>query len=214
MSFDRLAPHYRWLETMLAGGLLQRARVQWLAQVPPPRRVLLAGEGPGRFLEAAGRQWPEAHFRVIDSSAVMLDESRRAWLASGGDALRVEWLHLALPSAVVPCDNCDLLAAHFFLDCFSADPLGEVVRSLARAATPEASWLITDFRLAECGWRRWRSRSLLALMYGVFRYWVRLQASSLVCPEPVLKAAGFRLHRRRTFSQGFVQADWWRREVA
>lgn len=37
MSFDRIAPHYRWLEAILAGNVLQRARTAWLAATPPPR---------------------------------------------------------------------------------------------------------------------------------------------------------------------------------
>ena len=30
MNFDCLAPHYDWMEAVMAGGLLQRARMNWL----------------------------------------------------------------------------------------------------------------------------------------------------------------------------------------
>jgi len=211
MSFDRLARHYRWMETVLAGDLLQRARLEWLKAVPPPQRVLLVGEGPGRFLEAAARCWGDARFCVVDASAAMLNQAHRAWAAVGGDGNQVEWLHVSLPSAALPHGDYDLLVAHFFLDCFPTGVLRDVVRCLGRAAAAEASWLITDFRIAERGWRRGRSRLLLALMYAFFRRAVRLPARELVSPEPLLQAAGFQLRRRRTFSQGLVQADWWQR---
>lgn len=211
MSFDRLAPHYRWMEAVLAGGLLQRARLQWIDAVPPPERVVLVGEGPGRFLEAALSRWGRARFWVVDASAPMLERARRAWVTAGGAEDRVTWLQVSLPSAALPVGDFDLLATHFFLDCFPTDLLCRVVSGLGRAATADASWLITDFRVAEVGWRRWRSHLLLALMYAFFRWTTRLPARRWVDPDPILRAAGFRLEGRRTFNQGFVHADWWRR---
>lgn len=55
MNFDRLAPFYRAMETLAAGGKLQRCRLAFLGEIPIPRRVLLAGEGHGRFLVAEGK---------------------------------------------------------------------------------------------------------------------------------------------------------------
>lgn len=67
MSFDRLARHYRWMEAVLAGQTLQRARTAWLANVGTPRRALLAGEGNGRFLEAAVLALPTTRFLCVDA---------------------------------------------------------------------------------------------------------------------------------------------------
>ena len=61
MSFDLLAPHYRWMEWVLAGEKLQRCRTAWLEVLPAPARVLILGEGNGRFLEALMRQIGRAH---------------------------------------------------------------------------------------------------------------------------------------------------------
>ena len=33
MKFDRLAPHYDWMETWLAGERLQRTRTAWLDEL-------------------------------------------------------------------------------------------------------------------------------------------------------------------------------------
>jgi hypothetical protein len=50
MSFDRLAPHYRWLEWVLAGRKLQRCRTAFLDEIGRADATLLVGEGNGRFL--------------------------------------------------------------------------------------------------------------------------------------------------------------------
>src|SRR5947207_3033135 len=50
MSFDLLAPHYRWMEFLLAGEKLHRGRTAFLDLIPPPEKILLAGEGHGRCL--------------------------------------------------------------------------------------------------------------------------------------------------------------------
>ncbi len=50
MSFDLVAPHYCWLETVGFGSVLQKARARWIETVPQPKRVLTIGEGTGHFV--------------------------------------------------------------------------------------------------------------------------------------------------------------------
>jgi ubiquinone/menaquinone biosynthesis C-methylase UbiE len=77
MSFDRLAPHYRWMEFFLAGEKLQRCRTTFLDEIPRAGRVLLLGEGNGRFLPACCTRFPEAHIDCVDASAAMIVQARR-----------------------------------------------------------------------------------------------------------------------------------------
>ena len=67
MSFDLLAPHYRWMEWLLAGGKLQRCRTACLGMIPAPAKVLIYGEGNGRFLAALCREFPEAEVTSVPS---------------------------------------------------------------------------------------------------------------------------------------------------
>ena len=56
MGFDRLAPHYDWMELIVAGGLLQRCRLAWLGELSA-ERILLArpARGDARRSERARR---------------------------------------------------------------------------------------------------------------------------------------------------------------
>src|SRR5688572_5776466 len=79
MNFDPIAPFYRAIEALAAGSAMQRCRLAFLDEIPIPRKVLIPGEGHGRFLEECVRRFPDAEIVVVDSSARMLDiASQRA----------------------------------------------------------------------------------------------------------------------------------------
>ena len=77
MSFDRLAPHYRWMECVLAGSKLQRCRTAFIDNVSVARRALLLGEGNGRFLVELFRARPDIHVTCVDASSAMLARALR-----------------------------------------------------------------------------------------------------------------------------------------
>ena len=205
MSFDRLAPHYRWLETVFAGRKMQRCRVAWLDEVGLCRNVLVVGEGPGRFLEIAVAQMPDARFVCVDASSAMLERARAAVHGNS----RVSFVHASLPEWEPPPAAFNLIVTHFFLDCFPEPALSQVVARLADAAMPDARWLLADFQVPERGLARFRARVLLALAYRFFRIAAALPASRLVAPDDAIQRHGFRLQRRITANWGLLHSDLW-----
>lgn len=210
MSFDRLAPHYRWMEALLAGSVLQRCRTRWLAEVPPPRRALLAGEGPGRMLDACARVWPGCEFTVLDSSRGMIEQARRRW-RQGSDGPAVNFIAADGREWSGPRGTFDVVVTNFFLDCFAPEDLRRVVHNLAAVAAPGAIWLVSDFTVPTAGWRRWRARSVLALAYGFFHVATDISARRVTPPDDHLRAMGFVLRRRDEFNFGLIHADLWQR---
>jgi ubiquinone/menaquinone biosynthesis C-methylase UbiE len=208
MSFDALAPHYDWLEAVLAGPLLQRCRTTWLDALAGSRAILSAGEGHGRFATACALRHPESRLHCVDASAPMLARARRRARAAGL-AGRITWETAVLPGWTPPLSAFDAIVTGFFLDCFPPPMLAAVVATLAAAARPGARWLVTDFAVPAHGAARWRARAVHALMYGFFRVATRLPARRLTPPDALLTGQGFRLVGRRTFNWGLLQADWW-----
>ena len=80
---------------------------------------------------------------------------------------------------------------------------------IATCTVPGAHWLISDFCLAENGWKRLRTRTILALLYRFFRVTTRLQAAHLTAPNPYLEQAGFELRHRARFNHGLLHSDLW-----
>lgn len=211
MSFDLLAPHYGWMERVVAGRLLQRCRTAWLGQLAGCQRLLIAGVGHGRLLPALLPRYPALRVVCVDASAGMLRAAEKRARLARLDLGRVEFVHAQLPAWRPPAGAFDAIATPFFLDCFAPPQLDAVVAALATGAAPRAVWLLSDFAVPPRGWARQRARAVHALMYAFFRVVVRLPAAHLTPADPLLAAHGFALGGRRTFNHGLLQADWWAR---
>lgn len=211
MSFDRLAPHYDWMEAVLAAGKLQRMRTRWLESIPSPRRALLAGEGHGRFLTELLRKAPSAEIVCVDASERMLAVSREKLRESGHRADAVQFVHADLRAPAVLGDDFDLVVTNFFLDCFPPQQLELVMDNLAGRATADACWLLADFHVPDSGFARIRARAILWSMYRFFRVATRLPARTLTAPDRLLENHGFRLESRHVAEWGLLHSDLWRR---
>lgn len=208
MNFDRLAPFYQAMECLAAGGKLRRCREAFLGGIPEPRQVLLAGEGRGGFLRECLKRFPKARFTVVESSRVMLDLAKRG--LDDADLKRVLFVHADLLDW--SCDErFDMIATHFFLDCFEPRPLAAIVEKLGGLATEDATWLLSDFQVANGRLSAIRSRCILWMLYWFFRISCKLEAGSLTAPETFLGDAGFRLVERREYDWGLLKSECWRR---
>jgi ubiquinone/menaquinone biosynthesis C-methylase UbiE len=212
MSFDTLAPFYRSLEVVTAGGILQRCRTAFLAEATGCRRALMLGEGPGRFLVELLRANPGVQVTCVERSPRMIEEARRQLTES--ELARVRFEQADALTWQPPRGVFDLVVTHFFLDCFRREELQALVLKIAGSATEDARWLLADFREPETGWRRWRARAVLAMMYGFFRRATALSASRLTPPDEFLAAGGFRLAARRLANCGLAHSDLWQRSAS
>jgi ubiquinone/menaquinone biosynthesis C-methylase UbiE len=212
-DFDVVSPHYDWMEAMLAGDKLRRCREAFLADIPPPRHALLAGEGHGRFLAALLAKYPDTRVTCLDSSAGMLGVARNRILRRCLPADRVTFLQKDLLEWIPAEGEFDFIATHFFLDCFSRDQLSTIVPRLARSASPGARWMVADFQLPSGGrLRRIRAGIILWLMYRFFRIVTRLPAAALEPPAPLLTQHSFVSQQRQEYDWGLLYAELWRRD--
>jgi ubiquinone/menaquinone biosynthesis C-methylase UbiE len=212
VSFDTLASWYRTLEWIAFGNDLQRCRVAFLGEIVAPHRVLIVGEGNGRFLCELLQLHPRVEVDCLDASQRMLQLARQR----GEDELdhrgeRVRFLHHEMTSWSPPEHHYDLVVTHFVLDCFAERELVAIVKKLAQATTEDASWLLADFCVPRNGMARLRARGWLAAMYLFFRIATRIQASELIDPTPFMRAEGFALARQHRFQRGMLKSEMWRR---
>jgi hypothetical protein len=127
------------------------------------------------------------------------------------DATHVGFLRHDITSWTPPEGSYDLIVTHFFLDCFSEARIADIVNTLSRAATPNATWLLADFSMPAQGFARIRASLWLAAMYRFFRFTSGIEAKELAGPSPFLRAAGFALASQHLFRSGMVKSQLWRR---
>ena len=205
MNFDRVAGIYRSLERLVFGGALQRARVAHLDSLCGAPRVLVLGDGDGRFLETLLERLPEAEVEVVEASPKMIALARQRV----GTTPRVKFYQCRM-EAFEPCGRYDLAVCHFFLDCLDPDGIEGVARVMSRCLVEDGKWLISDFQVPRRGiLRRARAKVLLWVMYRFFGLAANLECRCLVDPEPLLDRAGFVLEGRVISNLGFLRADRW-----
>ena len=212
MSFDAIAPWYRLLEGVAFGDALQRSRVAGLAEIQAPARVLIVGEGNGRFLLELLRMYPNAGIDCVDASERMLELARQRIEQEFPDRIdRVGFLQRDITMWTPAGGTYDLIVTHFVLDCFPETSLSRVIDRLAGAAKAKADWLVADFSLPQSGAARLRARAWLGIMYRFFRVTARIEANELVDPARFLRSAGFCLASQHVFRAGLLKSQFWRR---
>jgi ubiquinone/menaquinone biosynthesis C-methylase UbiE len=205
MNCDRITPWYRWLEYLSFGSALQRRRCCFLSQIGNAQRVLMLGEGDGRFLAEFVAQNPTAEIDYVDASAKMLRLADGR--ANGSSKVRLHRRDLLTES--LPGANYDLIVAHFFLDCFSDDQVTQVVGMISAAAAPSARWVVSEFREPREGWQKWRARVWVRGLYLGFRIMTGLQTKRLPEYGMALRAAGFEIQSEEIASAGLLVSQMW-----
>jgi ubiquinone/menaquinone biosynthesis C-methylase UbiE len=191
VSFDLVAPHYRWLETITFGNALQRARTCWIDTLARPKRTLILGEGDGRFLCELVRAYPKIDVDCIDASEAMLQLTRARLRRMHPESFsRVNFIREDILKWS-PRKSYDLLVTHFFLDCFPGRELQAIIAKLASVAEPSAVWLIADFAIPRTRFARVHAKLWLRMMYTFFRATAGIAANELVDPIPYLDGHGF-----------------------
>lgn len=214
-GFGRLAYLYERLERAAYGDLLSKTRRACLTDLQEAEHILILGEGDGRFLVALLARQRACRVTCLDSSAGMLRHAERRVLAQvPASHRRVTWRHEDALSASLPAAHYDAVVTLFFLDVFPEPLLKTLVSDISRSLRPGGCWLVADFAAPHTlspGWLRLYSHILTRLMYAFFRAQTALPATTLVPPQPFLRACGLEPVTSRPFRGGFVYAQTWRK---
>lgn len=201
MNCDWIAPHYWWIERLGMGRTLERRRRCFLAQLGNARRALVLGDGDGRFLGELLRRNPVVHADYVDLSSGMLELARQK---AGVD--RVAYKQADARKLELARCEYDLIATHFFFDCFGPQELEALISRIAAAATPGARWVVSEFCTEKIA-----ARMLVRALYLFFRIATGLRNQSLVDHRPILSAQGFRLIDVCRSRGGLVVSELWER---
>jgi ubiquinone/menaquinone biosynthesis C-methylase UbiE len=215
VNCDPIARWYSWLEYAGFGRALERRREAFIDEVSDARRVLLLGDGDGRFLkklvESCGKLreiWgdlgafgsaPDFSIDYIDLSHRMLDLAR---IRVGTD--HVAYRHGDALTIPFPRAEYDLVVTHFFLDCLTENDASKLIARVAASLQPGARWLISEFR--EPG--PW-ARATVAMLYFFFRITTGLRVRRLIDHRPLLAASGFVILREETARFGLLASELW-----
>jgi len=199
MNCDLIAPHYWWIERLGMGRALERRRRWFLAELGNARRALVLGDGDGRFLQELLRRNVVMRADYVDLSGRMLELAREK-----AGAKRVSYQQADARTINLSCGEYDLIATHFFFDCFGAEELALLIGQVAKAAKPGARWVVSEFRNSS-----FAARLLVRFLYLFFRITTGLKTRTLVDHRPIMQLHGFRL--RNANHSTLVVSELWER---
>ena len=201
MNCDLIAPHYWWIERLSMGRALERRRRWFLPEVGDARRALVLGDGDGRFLRQLLCRNSLVRADYVDSSRGMLALARQ----KAGNQ-RVTYQHADALAVELPRDEYDLIATHFFFDCFGPRELELLIERVADAAKPGAQWVVSEFCTPNIA-----ARMLVRALYLFFGVTTGLKTRKLVDHRPILRSRGFRLTKASHSRGALVVSELWER---
>ena len=210
-NFDRLAGAYRWMEWLSFGPLLERCRRAFLGELTAARRVLVLGDGDGRFTAELLRVNPEVRVDAVDASPAML---RALVQRAGADAGRVRTIVADIrdfgrdwkPDGA---DAYDLVVSHFFLDCLTTEEVAALAFSVREHLAEGARWVVSDFAVPEGFAGRLVGRLLVGFLYRIFGLLTGLRVRELLDHVAALGGAGFGMVERREMLFGLLFSEVW-----
>jgi ubiquinone/menaquinone biosynthesis C-methylase UbiE len=201
MNCDSIAPHYWWIERLGFGRALERRRRWFLPDLDHTRRALVLGDGDGRFLRELLRRNPAVEADYVDLSRRMLDQARRR-----AGVNRVVYKQADAREVEFAPNKYDLIATHFFFDCFDQRDLTTLIARIAGAAKPGARWVVSEFCTSTIA-----ARLLVRMLYLFFRITTGLKTCKLADHRPLLRSHGFRVAHSSPSRGGFVVSELWER---
>ena len=200
MNCDWIAGWYQTFELLAFGRALERCRREYLKDVSDARRVLILGDGDGRFTAEFLRCNETAQVESIDASARMIELAQER---AGCDRVR---FRIGDARTAEFTGAYDLVVTHFFLDCFTTEDLDRLIERVTEYCEPDARWLISEFRSPSIA-----ARVLIRFMY--FCFWLTTGITVTRLPEytDLLTRREFKLQQRQAALRGLLVSELWQR---
>jgi ubiquinone/menaquinone biosynthesis C-methylase UbiE len=196
-----VAPLYPLLERCVFGSRLDGARQAFFDAIVQADRILLVGEGNGRFLKSLLAHKRNGSVKVVEKSAVMVrlakDRIRK---------LEEVPFDLAFIETDVreynPANKFDCVVTHFLLDLFNPPAQRSVTHRIAELTTASGTWINVDFLPA----RTLRGGILIWLQYAFFRLVSQIEARHCFDESTAAAAAGWTVIETISYLGGLVVA--------
>lgn len=207
-SFDRVAPFYPAIEFVVFGHALSRARNGALRNITPRSRILLLGEGNGRFLVELLSRYPHALVTCVEPSEGMRKSQRERLLRQFGEIpANLTTEPCRIEDWKEPVTGFDVVVAHFFLDLFVESELEGVVARINQVAGPGARICIAEF--SEESRFSSLSRVLIRTMYLFFSIVSHLKTERIPEWRSALVRAGWSEQSSERHLGGLVRSSVW-----
>jgi len=211
MNVDPIAPWYEPVEHLFFGSALERRRNGFLGELKDVRTAISCGEGDGRFMSAFLQSNPYVRLTAVDASWRMTQiGNRRVQRMNPETRARAEYV-CADVATFTPPESYDLIATHFFLDCFSTEVAARLIQHVATWAAPDARWIVSEFTQPATPVMRLWGDAVIRGLYAAFRVTTGLRTTHLPDYRPALTSVGFAMRKQVHAFGGLLVSELWER---
>jgi ubiquinone/menaquinone biosynthesis C-methylase UbiE len=210
-NFDGVASSYLFLETITFGNQLQKCRTSMISHLTNSKRVLVLGEGNGRFLEAFCKVNPLAEILVIDESPRMLDLAKRRIANANPPINNQIKFRCANVFEILPLSGTfDLIVCNFFLDCFTSSEIGHLLGLFRQMILESGLLVVGDFRKPDSIFGKFIGEFILKIMHVFFEKTAGISATELTDLHAMLLERSFQKAVEKKLFFGFLNSSIWK----
>ncbi len=207
-----IAPWYEPVEHLCFGRALERRRNAFLGDLQDVRTALSCGDGDGRFTAALLQSSSQVKVTAVDASPRMVEIADRRIRAMGaGLQERADYHCAEVRTFHPPQTSFDLIATHFFLDCFSTRDATAVIHRIAGWAAPRSRWIVSEFCQPPTPVGQLWTGAIIRSLYAAFRVTTGLRVTHLPNYRPALQSVGFELRKQQHACGGLLVSELWER---
>ena len=199
-----MAPIYPALERLVFGVRLDDAWRAFFKEILEADRVLLVGEGNGRFLKSLTARKRTGCVCVVEKSRVMIHLAKNRAGESG--KIGLEFIEADF-RIYRPGQEFDCVVTHFFLDMFNPASQLAIIQKMAEFVAKGGIWINVDFVPA----RTLRGGILMWLQYSFFRVVSRIESKCCFDESEAAAAAGWTVTEAISYLGGLVVAKRYRK---
>lgn len=196
-NFDRIAPVYDFVSSLMFGEALRKAQKSFLSSVPAEANVLILGGGTGYVLEELLSSNQTCKVWYIEASRKMIDRARTRRHANDGRTTFIYGTHDDIDTKVV----YDVVIMQFFLDLFSAEQISGLLEKLSGLSQPNSSIIAADFVN-----NAWWHDVMLRTMYPFFNITASVGVSQLPDWSNVIEKGGYSEKRSNHYFGRFIKS--------
>lgn len=191
-NFNRIAPVYGFLKTVVFGNQLEKAVNSFLEEIPSNSKVLIVGGGTGEILT----HFNSSHYiTYLELSDAMLTKSKGVNSAAEIKFVKADILTWKSE------ESFDVIITPFLLDCFTETELDLIFPKFAMALNSKGKWIHTDFYPKDK-----LQKFLIRIMYVFFNLTTGLRTRELADFELLFKKNEFICTRKGLFYHSMVES--------
>jgi len=208
VSFDKVAPVYDSLASLVYGKAIRKAQQCFLSSLQFHDNVLIIGGGSGWILKDLLLQSKVKHISYLEASSKMLQSAHRQYRQlkiKFPNSARVDFFHGSIEALPVH-RQYNAVLTFFLFDLYSQADAQQLANGIDQRLEKNALWLFADFEVQPYRWSRWWQQLLLQLMLHFFRFTTPLRIETLPNYDHLLANCGWRRQQSAYFYGRFIRS--------